>query len=208
MSKNTQAGLAIVFDFGRVLIDWDPRYLYRKFFGQDEQAMERFIEEVRFYDWIHRLDSAGNYAEGVAEACHEYPQYCHLIQAYDQRYDETIRGPIEPTVAIMRRLKRAGYPIYALSNWPVEKYALVRPRYDFFDDLDEIVISGAVGVAKPEAGIYLALLERTGRRAEDCLFIDDSAQNITAADALGFRTILYQSPEQLREALAEMGIDI
>jgi 2-haloacid dehalogenase len=208
MSKNTQAGLAIVFDFGRVLIDWDPRYLYRKFFGQDEQAMERFIEEVRFYDWIHRLDSAGNYAEGVAEACHEYPQYCHLIQAYDQRYDETIRGPIEPTVAIMRRLKRAGYPIYALSNWPVEKYALVRPRYDFFDDLDEIVISGAVGVAKPEAGIYLALLERTGRRAEDCLFIDDSAQNIAAADALGFRTILYQSPEQLREALAEMGIDI
>lgn len=206
MSSNTPDGLAIVFDFGRVLIDWDPRYLYRKFFGQDEQAMERFIKEVRFYDWIHRLDSSGNYAEGVESACAEYPQYCHLIRAYDQRYDETIRGPIEPTVAIMRRLKRAGYPIYALSNWPVEKYALVRPRYDFFDDLDEIVVSGEVGIAKPEAGIYEALLRRTGRRAEDCLFIDDSPENIAAARELGFQTILYKSPEQLREALAELGI--
>ncbi len=197
-----------MFDFGRVLIDWDPRYLFRKFFGQDEQAMERFIEEVGFYDWIHRLDSAGNYAEGVAEACAQYPQYCHLIQAYDQRYDETIVGAIEPTVEILRALKRAGYPIFGLSNWPTEKYAVVRPRYDFFDDLDEILISGQVGVAKPDPGIYLALLERTGRKAEQCLFIDDSADNIAAAHRLGFRTILYHSPEQLREALAAQGIAV
>lgn len=208
MSTNPKDGLAIVFDFGRVLIDWDPRYLYRKFFGQDEQAMERFIEVVRFYDWIHRLDYAGNYAEGVAAACAEYPQYCHLIRAYDQRYSETILGPIEPTVEIMRRLKRAGYPIYGLSNWPVEKFTLVRPLYDFFDDLDEIVVSGEVGIAKPDPGIYQALLERTGRRAEECLFIDDSPDNIAAACRLGFQTILYQSPEQLREALAALGISV
>jgi 2-haloacid dehalogenase len=161
---------------------------------------------VRFYDWIHRLDSAGNYAEGVASACAQYPQYCHLFLAYNQRYDETILGPIEPTVAILQALKRAGYPLYGLSNWPVEKFAVVRPRYDFFGELDEIVISGQVGVAKPEPGIYQALLERAERRAEACLLIDDSADNIAAACQLGFQTILYQSPEQLRQALAALGI--
>jgi 2-haloacid dehalogenase len=206
VTTNPKDGLAIVFDFGRVLIDWDPRYLFRKFFGQDEQAMECFIEEVRFYDWIHQLDSGGNYAEGVASACARYPQYCHLFQAYHLRYDETIIGAIEPTVEIMRRLKRAGYPLYGLSNWPVEKFAVVRPRYDLFDDLDEIVISGQAGSAKPEPGIYQSLLERAGRKAEQCLFIDDSADNIAAARRLGFQTILYQTPEQLRQALAGLGI--
>ncbi len=185
-------------------IDWDPRYLYRQFFDGDLEAVEQFLTRIGFTAWNLRQDQGRSFAIAVADLCAQFPQDAELIRAYDQRYEESIRGPIQPTVRILQALKQAGYPLYGLSNWPMEKFAIVRPKYEFFGWFEDIVISGEVKLAKPDPRIYALLLERIGRRAEDCLFIDDSSANISTADQLGFQTILYESPEQLETALRRL----
>ena len=192
---------AIVFDFGGVLMDWNPRYLYRKLFPGDEAGMERFLAEVGFSEWNQLQDAGRPFSVAVAELCARHPQYCELIQAYDQRYPESLSGSIPGSVEILRQLKALGYPLYGLSNWPDEKFELVRPDYEFFAWFDSILISGAVGVAKPDRRIFELLLEQVGRPAGECLLIDDSAANIAAAQNLGFQTIHFHSPEQLANEL-------
>jgi len=206
MSQQSLSHLALVFDFGGVLINWDPRFLYRKLFNGDEEAMERFLAEIHFMEWNQNQDAGRPFAEAVAEHCQRYPAYCNLIRAYDERYLESLTEPIWPTVEILRLVKQAGYPLYALSNWPQEKFVLVRPKYEFFDWFDDMVISGAVGLAKPDPKIFHLLLERMGRPASECLIIDDSEKNIAVARQLGFQTIHHQSPEKLRQELVRLGI--
>jgi 2-haloacid dehalogenase len=199
----TGDNLAIIFDFGGVLIDWNPRHLYRKFFPDNPEGMERFLREIHFTEWNLRQDEGRSFSEAVAEWCDRFPQYCDLIRAYDTRWEETISGPICPTVEILRVLHQAGYTLYGLSNWSAEKYRLVRHKYAFFGWFDEIIVSGEVGMVKPEPRIYALLLERIGRAAQQCLYIDDSAQNVVVARKLGFQAIQFQSAEQLRSSLIE-----
>ena len=197
---------AIVFDFGGVLIEWDPRNLYRKIFNDDMQAVESFLRESKFMEWNIHQDAGRPFSEAVDEFCSRMPQYCELIRLYDQRYEEAISGPIWPTVELLRLLKQAGYPLYGLSNWPSEKWQLVRPKYDFFGLFDDILISGDVKLAKPDPRIFSLFLEQTGLQAEQCLYIDDSPHNIQVASQMGFQTIQFQSTEQLRAELCQRGI--
>lgn len=200
--------LALVFDFGGVLVDWDPRHLYRKVFSGDESAMERFLEEIRFYEWNQKQDAGRAFSEAVTELCQAYPQYCELIRLYDLRYEESINGPIWPSVWLVERAKHGGYPLFGLSNWPLEKYRLVRPKYAFFDLFDDIIISGEVKLAKPDRRIFKLFLERTGREARQCVYIDDSKTNIAVAQKLGFQCIHFQSPAQVESNLAVWGIQL
>ncbi len=195
-----------MFDFGGVLMDWDPRYLYQKMPGYDRQAVERFLEEVDFFTWNLEHDRGRSVAEGMALLSARFPQYSDLLRAYDERYLEALRGPVEPVVRILYALKAAGYPLYGLSNWPAEKFALVRPMHPFFEAFDDMVISGEVKLIKPERAIFELLLERIGRPAEECLLIDDSERNIQAARELGFQAIHFQSPQQLEAELGRRGI--
>ena len=197
---------AIIFDFGGVLMDWNPRYLYRKFFDGNTESMERFLTDIGFAEWNLQQDKGRPFAVAVAELCDRFPAYADLIQAYDQRWEESIGGPIQPTVNILRTLKHAGYPLYGLSNWSVEKFELVRPKYEFFGWLDLILVSGEVKLVKPDPRIYAVFLERIGRMAKECLFIDDSRLNIATADQLGFGTIHFQSPERLEIELRHLGM--
>jgi 2-haloacid dehalogenase len=197
---------AFAFDFGGVLIDWDPRYLYRKLFDGDADGIEKFFARVGFFEWNINQDRGYPFSEAVAELSSLHPEDEHLIRAYHLRYEEAIRGPIEPTVSILRSLKEAGYPLYALSNWSEEKFCLVRPRYEFFDWFDDIIISGAVKLIKPDPRIFSLLLDKIGRRASECIYIDDSQENVEVAQQLGFIPIHFQSAEQLTEELAEMKI--
>jgi len=197
---------AIIFDFGGVLIDWDPRYLYGKLFNGDLRAADNFLNETHFFEWNLKQDAGRSFAEAVDEICGRYPQYCDLLRAYDTRYEESISGPIWPTVEILGSLKSAGYPLYGLSNWPAEKWRLVSPKYEFFCWFDDIVISGEVGLAKPDPRIFHLTLERIGRPASECIYIDDSAHNIEIADQIGFRTILFRSADKLTEQLQQLGI--
>jgi 2-haloacid dehalogenase len=206
MNGDMNGRIAIVFDFGNVLVDWDPRYLYRKLFDGDEAAVERFLEEVDFVTWNQQLDAGRTFAEGVAALCERHPGYCELIRAYDERWEESIGGPIWPTVQLLRKLMENGYALYGLSNWSVEKFALVRARYPFFDWFDEILLSGEVGLAKPDERIFHLLLERVGKPAADCLFIDDSARNVEVARELGFEVIHFRSAELLNAELCRREI--
>lgn len=197
---------AIVFDFGGVLMDWSPRYLYRHFFNEDLAATDRFLEEIGFAAWNLEFDRGRPFAAGIAELAGRFPAYQELIEAYDERWEETLVGPIEPTVAILRALKNAGYPLFGLSNWSAEKFAGVRQKYDFFQWFEEIVLSGEVKLVKPDPLIFAYLLRKSGRRANQCLFVDDSIHNIAVAEKLGFATIHFQSPEQLKTELQEKGL--
>lgn len=196
---------AIIFDFGGVLVDWNPRYLYSKFFDGNEEGLQRFLDEIGFAEWNLQQDKGRPFAEGVAELSSRFPQYAELIQAYDQRWEESISGPIQPTVEILCELKEAGYPLYGLSNWSGEKFKLVRQDYEFFDWFEDILVSGEVNLAKPDERIFNLMLGRIERPAGECLLVDDSAANIRAAAHLGFQTIHFRSPEQLREELVQKG---
>ncbi len=197
---------AIIFDFGNVLLEWNPRYLYRRFFQDDSEAMERFLEEIDFMAWNLLQDKGRSFKEGVAVLSREFPHYSDLIQAYHDHWIDSVGEPIDGTVMIMRRLKQAGYRLYGLSNWSAETFPHAREKHDFFDLLDDFVISGAVGHVKPDPEIFQILLDKIGRPASECLFIDDALHNIQQAQRLGFETILFQSPEQLESSLRELEI--
>jgi 2-haloacid dehalogenase len=196
---------AIVFDFGGVLVDWNPWYLYRNDF-EDEDAMHGFLREIGFAEWNHEQDKGRAFADAVAIHSERFPQHAGMIRAYDERWVESVGGEIAGTVEILRELKRAGYLLYGLSNWSAEKFVFVRERFAFFELFDGIVLSGEVKLAKPEPEIFGLLLAQSGQNAENCLFIDDSEKNIRAAEALGFQTVQFVSPEQLERELRELGV--
>jgi 2-haloacid dehalogenase len=206
MAKLNGRHPALVFDFGGVLIEWHPRNLYRKIFNGDMQAVEDFLRESKFMEWNIHQDAGRPFSEAVDEFCSRMPQYCELIRLYDQCYEESITGPNWQTVEILRTLKDAGYPLYGLSNWPAEKWRLVRPKYEFFGWFDYILISGEVMLAKPDPRIFSLFLEQIGRPAEQCLYIDDSLHNIQVSGQMGFQTIYFRSAKQLREELIKRGI--
>jgi len=197
---------AIVFDFGNVLLEWNPRYIYQRFFPDDPEGMEHFLQEVNFMDWNLQQDKGRPFAEGVASLSKDFPQYSHLIQAFHDHWIESLGDSIDGTIEIMKELKQAGYPLYGLSNWSAETFPFARQKHDFFDLLDDMVISGEVGHVKPHPEIFQILLERIGRPANECLFIDDSLANIEQAQKIGFATVHFQSSEQLRDALQELEI--
>lgn len=187
-------------------MDWRPHYLYRPFFGGNDQAVEAFLAEIDFHAWNHRLDEGEPFAGLIAEWAKRYPARGELIRAFDERWEETLGGAIQPSVDILRELREAGHPLYGLTNWSAEKFNPVRRRHDFFDWFAEIVVSGEVGLAKPDPRIFRLLLDRIGRAAGECLFIDDGPRNVEAAQELGFETIRFQSPGQLRSELRRRGV--
>ena len=197
---------AIVFDYGNVLVEWNPRYVYQRFFPDDPEAMERFFHEVDFMEWNAQQDKGRSFADGVAALSKEFPQHAHLIQAYHDHWKDSIGEAYWGTVEIMKQLKQAGYALYGLSNWSAETFPHILEQYDFFNMFDDMVISGEVGHVKPQPEIFHILLERIGRPAQECLFIDDSLPNIQQAQTIGFATIRFESSEQLVKALRSLNI--
>jgi 2-haloacid dehalogenase len=206
MAKKQKAAKVIVFDLGGVLMDWDPYHLYCEKLGLDRRVVDRFMKDVDFAGWNKEQDRGRSFAEATAELSARFPEYRELIYAYDEHYLDSLGGSIQPVVKILERLKKAGYPLFVLSNWPAEKFKLVRPRYPFFEWFDGIVISGEVGLVKPDRAIFDVLLERTGYPVGECLFIDDHFPNIEVARDLGFQTIQFQSAQHLEVELRNRGI--
>jgi 2-haloacid dehalogenase len=197
---------AIVVDFGGVLIDWNPRYLYRKLFPGNDTAMESFLAEIGFTEWNRQQDAGRTFSHAITELVKRFPAYADLIQAYDERWEESIAGPLQGTVDLLLPLQQAGFELHGLSNWSCEKFAAMRTKYSFFQLFETILLSGDVKLIKPDPRIFQALLERIGRSAGECVFIDDSEENITTAGSLGFETIRFESPDQLRRELQQRGL--
>jgi 2-haloacid dehalogenase len=196
---------AVIFDIGGVLLDWNPRYLYRKLID-DEAAMERFLSEVCTMEWHEDNDRGVPFEVTCARLAAEHPQDAELIWAWGQRTEEMVSGPIEGTVEILSELRDRGVRLYALTNMEAHTYPLRRERFAFLRWFEGTVVSSDEGIVKPDPRIFRLLLERYGLDAASTLLIDDSARNVEAARALGMPTVHFRSPEALRQALEEAGV--
>lgn len=199
------APTTVVWDLGAVLIDWNPRYLYRSLIP-DPDAMERFLAEVATPAWNHEQDRGRRWADAVAELTAAHPEHADLIRAYHERWPEMLGGAIEGSVAILHELRDAGVALYALSNWSAETFHVALERYPFLGWFRGIVISGEVGAAKPEPEIYEALMARHGVDPARSVFVDDQPVNVAAARALGFTAIRFTGADDLRAALEGLGL--
>jgi 2-haloacid dehalogenase len=197
----------VVFDLGGVLIDWNPRHVYRSMFD-DEQSMERFLTEICSSEWNAQQDAGRPWAEAVSTLVAQYPEFESHIRAYRERWTDMLGGPIAETVEVLADLRRAGLRLFALSNWSSETFVIARamPEYAFLDWFEAIVISGDVGVTKPDPGIFRHLLERYRLEPSTTLFVDDTPANIETATALGLPSVTFESGESLRAELKARGL--
>ena len=193
----------IVFDFGGVLVDWNPHHLYDKYFGSREKA-EWFLNNICLYSWNLQMDGGKPFAEGVAELQAEHPEWSEAIAIYHTRWIEMMNGEIEGMASVIRRLKMAGYGVYGLTNWSAETFPMIRDTYPVFQEFDGIVVSGEEHLLKPDAAIYKCLLERYDLQAEESLFIDDNADNVVGARNVGMKAIRFTSAVELERELKDV----
>jgi len=196
----------IIFDYGGVLLEWNPRNLYRRFFPNQPEAMEQFLTEVKFVDWNLQQDKGRPFEDAIDSLSAEFPHHAHLIRAYYEYWEESISGVIPGSIEILKQLKVRQYPLYGLSNWSAETFSRARHSYEFFNLFDDMVISGEVKMVKPEPEIFHLALQQFGKSAGECVYIDDSLANTEQARNLGFVAIHFQSPEQLKADLQRLGI--
>jgi 2-haloacid dehalogenase len=207
MASQQPAVDAVVFDLGGVLIDWDPRYLYRQLFD-DPAEMETFLASVCTSDWHRAHDLGADTRHSCEQLALRFPGHRGMIMAWAERGEEMVAGQFDDTVAVLGEVKAAGLPCYALSNMEPDTFAVRRGRFPFMGWFDGHVISGLEGVAKPDRRIFEILLRRHGLRPQACVFIDDQARNVTAARELGIRALNFSSAAQLRRDLAALGVTL
>jgi 2-haloacid dehalogenase len=196
----------VIFDLGGVLIDWNPRHLFRKMFGDDVAGMEHFLAHVCTDSWNLQQDAGRTFAEAVAVAKAEHPDHAAYIDAYWHRWIETLNGPIDPTVAILEELYARRVPLYALTNWSAETIGLAKPLFPFLDRFAGIVVSGVERIAKPDPRIFRILLERYQIAPEAAVYIDDNRHNVEAAALLGLYAIHFSGAPALRTELERLGL--
>jgi 2-haloacid dehalogenase len=196
---------AVVFDLGGVLIDWNPRHLYRQLI-QDEAAMERFLRDVVSAEWNLEHDRGRSFDEGIALLVREHPDQADLIAAYRDRWPEMLGGAIQPTVDVLAELRASGVRLLGLTNWSAETYPLGAARFPFLDWFEAVVVSGEERLVKPDPAIFHVLIERHGLEPGRTVYVDDLEANVAAAAALGFRAIRFTSGPALRRELAAVGL--
>jgi len=192
----------VVFDFGGVLVDWNPHHLYDKYFGSSEKATW-FLENICRYSWNLQMDKGKLFSEGVAELQAIYPEWSEAIGIYHTRWIEMMGGEVEGTPDLLRRLKAAGYRVFGLSNWSMETFPLVRDEFPIFKELEGKVISGEELMVKPEPEIYHCLFERYSLVPEESVFIDDNADNVAGAKAVGMKAVQFVGAQALERTLSE-----
>lgn len=196
----------IIFDLGAVLIDWNPRYMYRTIF-EDEAEMEKFLAEITTSDWNEEQDAGRPLHEGTEILVKQFPEHEHQIRAFYGRWDEMLGEAFNDTVEIFRQLKESGkYKIYALTNWSDETFPVAFERFDFLQWFDGIVVSGEEKIRKPTPEFYHILLDRYNVKPREALFIDDNYRNILAAEKIGINCVHFTSAEQLAEELLKCDI--
>jgi 2-haloacid dehalogenase len=201
----TNAKPVIIFDLGGVLIDWNPRYLYRKLIA-DEAVMEQFLAEVCRPEWNAQQDHGRPFAEALAELAAQFPAKEALIRAWWERWPETMNGALEGTVEILRELRATGHRLFALSNWSAETYPHAEAQFEFLQWFEYVALSGRLKLSKPQPEIFAHLLDRIAQPAAECIFIDDSFANVEAARRLGIQAIHFTSPDALRAELAALSV--
>lgn len=196
----------IIFDLGGVLIDWNPRYLYRKLFDSEEE-MEWFLQNICTSEWNERQDGGRPFDEATEELVAMHPEWESRIRAWYGRWKETIGGQVDGTVNLLRKLKdETDLHLYAITNWSAETFPWARENFEFLGWFKGIVVSGEEKICKPHPRIYQALIERHNVVPGTSVFIDDNLKNVEGAKNVGIRGIHFQSPKQLESELKVLGI--
>ncbi len=196
----TQKITTVVFDIGNVLIEWDPRHLYRRIFTTPDET-EHFLSTICTSAWNLEIDRGKPFAEAVAELVASYPEHEAAIRAFDERWSEMVPGLVPGSLELMERLEQRGAPLYAITNFSAEKFAEARRRFPFLDRFRGVIVSAHERLLKPDRAIFELLLSRYRLRAEECLFIDDSAANVAGARAVGMAAHHFKDAAGLEEAL-------
>jgi 2-haloacid dehalogenase len=195
-----------VFDLGGVVIDWNPRYLYRKLFNGNQTAMEHFLATVCTSTWNEQQDAGRSFADGCASLKRLHPDKAELIDAWFQRYDEMFGGEIPGTVDILQALRSRSVPIYALSNWSVETFPIAVNRFECLSWFNGVLLSGDVKLLKPDRRIFEIFLDTFRIEPSRAIYIDDRSENVEAAIALGMRGVVFRDSSALRAELTEAGL--
>ena len=190
----------IIFDFGGVLLDWNPRYLYKSYFNNDEE-MEHFLADICNGEWNIKQDAGRPFAEAVKELQTKFPEYAEAIQMYDDDWEKMLKCELPESIDLLKELKSMGYGIYGLTNWSAEKIGYAFANYSFFSLFDGIVVSGVEKVVKPDRRIYEILLERYSLKPGECVFIDDNQDNVDMAKVLGINAIRFDNIGNVKEHL-------
>ena len=194
----------IVFDFGGVLVDWNPEYLFKDVF-RDKSELEHFLDNICTMDWNERQDAGRSLSEAIRTLQKKHPEYRDEILLYYDEWTTMLRGPIGHNVALLKPLK-SNYRLFGLTNWSAETFPIAYDLYPFFKEFEGIVISGEERLAKPDERIYQVLLERYNLMANECLFIDDNLRNIRAASALGFHSVHLKNDACLKTMLQQLEV--
>jgi len=195
---------SVVFDLGGVLIDWNPRYLYRELFKDDTAEMENFLTHVCSQEWNIRQDAGLSFAKAAEVLKAEHPGKEEPIDAWLPGFNKMLAGPIPGTVDILAQLRAEGILLYALTNWSSETFPLAQERFEFLNWFNGIVVSGFEKVAKPDPALFEIMIKRHGLDPLKTLYIDDNASNIETAHRLKFETILFTTPQALAAELSRM----
>ncbi len=199
---------SILFDLGGVLIDWNPRYVFKHYF-ENVEKMEWFLEKICDSDWNEEQDAGRSLAEATNLKVAEFPEWETEIRAFYGRWEEMLGEAIEGTVDILRTVRdNPNLRLYALTNWSAETFPIAQKRFEFLQWFEGIVMSGEEKTRKPFADIYQIVIDRYGVNPQETVFIDDNLRNCQAAEAIGFNVIHFISPEDTREKLQEFKLNL
>ncbi len=193
----------VIFDFGGVLVDWNPRYFYGPFF-KDDQKMEWFLSNVCTSEWNAKQDGGRTFADAVAELKSRWSKYSTEIELFDLAWPVMLKGSIQESVDFLKELKSKGYGLYGLTNWSAEKFPYAFEHFDFFSLFDGIVVSGEVKLLKPDPAIFHLLLERYHLDPSQCVFIDDTMANCETSRSIGLNTIHFENTDQMRTCFEQI----
>lgn len=198
--------IAVIFDVGNVLFDWNLRFLYERLID-DDRALDAFLRDVMTMEWHLQHDAGRPFAETSAELIAQHPDHAELIAALGPRFNETIRGVVPGMEALVAELHDAGVPLFAITNFSGEFWRPFRAAHSaFFDRFRDVVVSGDEGLMKPDRAIYDLALARFGLRAEEAVFFDDNPANVAGAAAVGIDARLFTGAEACRALLVERGL--
>ena len=196
----------IIFDLGGVLIDWNPRYVYRTIFDSEEK-IDWFFKNICTHDWNENQDAGYPLSKATDELVAKYPEWAHEIRAYYGRWIEMLGGPIQGTVDILRKLRQQDHlELYALTNWSHETFPVALERFEFLHWFNGIVVSGEEKTRKPFPEFYQKLLERYNIKPANAIFIDDNLRNVRAAEEAGINGIHFLNAEQLKQELQKFRV--
>lgn len=181
----------VIFDYGNVLVDWNPAYLFLPVFNGDEEKCRFFTDNICNREWFTRMDRGEDMDTCVAELQAIHPEYADAVAMFRDRWFDMCHGDIPGMLEIIQDLKQKGYGVFGLTNWPAATFAEARRRFRTIGSIDNYVVSSSVHLAKPEPAIYQLLLSKYNLKAQECVFIDDRTDNVNAAMALGMSGIVY-----------------